>query len=259
MCVCSCKPSSDSSLTDAQWAVIGPLLAERDPCRGGRPLEFPRRLVVDTVLYALVSGCAWRLVRHDLVPWDAACRWFLAWTVDGTWGRVHDALRERVRAADDRDPQPSAAVSHSPSARSHQGGQAIGHDAGKRVRGRKRHLLVDTCGRVLRTVVHPASMRHGWSLLRLRPGGPLADGGRQAADRPSLNRGFGTALCSSRAGWPSAGLAAAVAGPALVKPVTGSARRSRGCSPPCPAGPRCHRPAAGRLRKAARGRPEWGS
>ncbi|MEW1914317.1 transposase, partial [Kitasatospora sp. NPDC085895] len=62
MCVCACKPSYASSLTDAQWLVIEPLLPERDPCRGGRPLKFSRRLVVDTVLYVLVSGCAWRLV-----------------------------------------------------------------------------------------------------------------------------------------------------------------------------------------------------
>ncbi|MEU3656885.1 IS5 family transposase [Streptomyces sp. NPDC032161] len=159
MCVCSCKPSYDWSLTDAQWAVSEPLLPRRDPRRGGRPLEFPRRLVVDTVLYVLVSGCAWRLVPHDLAPWDVAYRWFRAWTADDTWNRVHDALRERVRVADGRDPQPSAAVPDSQSARGHQGGQAIGYDAGKRVRGRKRHLLVDTCGLVPRAVVHSASVQ----------------------------------------------------------------------------------------------------
>ncbi|MFF2951462.1 transposase, partial [Kitasatospora sp. NPDC057965] len=145
MCVCVCKPSYDSSLTDAQWAVIEPLLPVRDPRRAGRRLKFPRRLVVDTVLYVLVSGCAWRLVPHDLAP----CRWFRAWTADGTWNRVHETLRDRVRVADGRDPQPSAAILDSQSARSHQGGAAIGYDAGKRVRGRKRHLLVDTCGLVL--------------------------------------------------------------------------------------------------------------
>ncbi|MGW4696118.1 IS5 family transposase [Kitasatospora cineracea] len=159
MCVCSCKPSYDSSLTDAQWAVIEPLLPVRDPRRGGRSLKFPRRLVVDTVLYVLVSGCAWRLVPHDLVPWDAAYRWFRAWTADRTWDRVHDALRERVRAAEGRNPQPSAAMLDSQSARSHQGRQAIGYDAGTRVRGRKRHLLVDTCGLVSRAVVHSASVQ----------------------------------------------------------------------------------------------------
>ncbi|MER7817935.1 IS5 family transposase [Streptomyces sp. NPDC058423] len=159
MCVCMCKPAYDTSLTDGQWAVIEPLLPQRDPRRGGRPLKFPRRLIIDTVLYVLGSGCAWRLVPHDLAPWDAAYRWFRAWSADGTWDRVHDALRDRVRRADGRDPQPSAAVLDSQSARTSEGGEAVGYDAGKRVRGRKRHLLVDTCGLVLRAVVHSASVQ----------------------------------------------------------------------------------------------------
>lgn len=159
MCACTCKPAYETSLTDAQWAVVEPLLPQRDPRHGGRPLKFPRRLIIDTVLYVLVSGCAWRLVPRDLAPWDAAYRWFRAWAADGTWDRIHDCLRDQVRIADGRDPQPSAAVLDSQSAKSHQGGQAIGYDAGKRVRGRKRHLLVDTCGLVLRAVVHSASIQ----------------------------------------------------------------------------------------------------
>lgn len=131
MCVRSCELSYDSSLTDGQWAVIEALLPERDPRPVGRPLKFPRQLVVDTVLYVLVSGCAWRLVPHDLAPWDAAYPWFRAWRGNGTWGRVHDTLRERVRTADGRDPQPPAAVLDSQSARSHQGSEAMGYDTGK--------------------------------------------------------------------------------------------------------------------------------
>ncbi|WP_455678496.1 IS5 family transposase [Streptomyces buecherae] len=159
MCVCVCKPAYGTSLTDGQWAVIEPLLPRRDPRRGGRPLKFSRRLIIDTVLYVLGSGCAWRLVPHDLAPWDAAYRWFRARSADGTWDRVHDALRDQVRQADGRDPQPSAAVLDSQSAKTSEGGQEVGYDAGKRVRGRKRHLLVDTCGLVLRAVVHSASVQ----------------------------------------------------------------------------------------------------
>jgi transposase len=159
MCVCTCKPAYDTSLTDGQWAVIEPLLPKRDMRRGGRPLKFPRRLIIDTVLYVLGSGCAWRLVPHDLAPWDAAYRWFRTWSADGTWDQVHDALRDQVRRADGRDPQPSAAVLDSQSAKTSEGGEAVGYDAGKRVRGRKRHLLVDTCGLVLRAVVHSASVQ----------------------------------------------------------------------------------------------------
>jgi transposase len=159
MCECLDRAAYPSSLTDAQWAVVEPLLPVRDPRRGGRPLTYDRRLVLDTILYVLVSGCAWRQVPHDLAPWDAAYRWFRAWSADGTWDRVHDQLRDRLRAREGRTVQPSAAVLDSQSARSAEGGEAIGYDAGKRVRGRKRHLLVDTGGLLLRAVVHSASVQ----------------------------------------------------------------------------------------------------
>lgn len=165
MCVCTCQPRSaassryDSSLTDGQWAQIEPLLPVRNPRHGGRPLKFDRRLILDTILYVLRTGCSWRLVPHDLAPWDAAYRWFRAWSADGTWRQVHEALRDRVREADGREVQPTAAVLDSQSAKSAEGGEAIGYDAGKRVRGRKRHLLVDTNGLLLRGVVHSASVQ----------------------------------------------------------------------------------------------------
>ena len=158
MCVCTCKPGYDTSLTDGEWAVIEPLLPVRDPRHGGRPLKYDPRLILDTILYVLRTGCAWRHVPHDLAPWDAAYRWFAAWSADGTWQRVHAALRDQVREGDGRDRQPSAAVLDSQSAKSAEGGEAIGYDAGKRVRGRKRHLLVDTCGLLLHRVVHSASV-----------------------------------------------------------------------------------------------------
>jgi transposase len=159
MCVCICKPGYDTSLTDGEWAVIEPLLPVRDPRHGGRPLKYDRRLILDTILYVLRTGCAWRHVPHDLAPWDAAYRWFAAWTADGTWRRVHDVLRDRVRERDGRDRQPTAAVLDSQSVKSAEGGEAIGFDAGKRVRGRKRHLLVDTGGLLLHRVVHSAGVQ----------------------------------------------------------------------------------------------------
>ena len=165
MCACTCSPRAaassryDTSLTDAQWAQIEPLRPVRDPRHGGRRLKYDRRLVLDTILYVLRTGCAWRHVPHDLAPWDAAYRGFRAWSADGTWRRVHHQLRERVRARDGRDAQPSAAVLDSQSVRSAEGGEALGYDAGKRVRGRKRHLLVDTGGLVLHRVVHAAGVQ----------------------------------------------------------------------------------------------------
>jgi transposase len=146
-------------MTDAQWAVIEPRLPRTAPALGGRPPVYSRRLIIDSISYVLVSGCAWRLMPHDLAPWSITYQWFRAWTRDGTWDRVHDVLRERVRAVDGRDPQPSAAVLDSQSAKSSEGGEAIGYDAGKRVRGRKRHLLVDTLGLLLVAMVHSASVQ----------------------------------------------------------------------------------------------------
>nr|WP_202506017.1 IS5 family transposase [Amycolatopsis rubida] len=141
-------------MTDAQWAVVEPLLPRRHPSLRGRPPVHSRRLVIDTISYVLVSGCAWRLV-----PWTTAYRVFAAWTADGTWGRVHDVLRGRVRARDGRDPRPSAAVLDSQSVKTCEGGERIGYDAGKRVRGRKRHVLVDTLGLLLGVAVSSASAR----------------------------------------------------------------------------------------------------
>ena len=146
-------------MTDAQWAVIEPLLPRTAPALGGRPHVYPRRLIIDTISYVLVSGCAWRLVPHDLAPWSIAYQWFRTWTKDGTWDRVHEVLRDQVRTVDGRDRQPSAAILDSQSIKSSEGGEQIGYDAGKRVRGRKRHLLVDTLGLVLRVVVHSASVQ----------------------------------------------------------------------------------------------------
>ena len=149
----------ESSLTDAQWRLLEPLLPQPDPRRGGRPRVHSTRAVVDTILYVLRTGCAWRMAPHDLVRWDVAYRWFRGWSAAGVWHEVHEALRDQVRTAEGRQVSPTAAVLDSQSAKSAEGGEEIGYDAGKRVRGRKRHLLVDTGGLLLSVVVHSASVQ----------------------------------------------------------------------------------------------------
>ena len=118
-----CYPSQ---ITDAMWAVIEPLLPARDLRRGGRPRVYGNRRVLDAIFYVLRSGCQWRMVPHDLVPWWTAYRWYRSWAADGTWDRIHDQLRCAVRIAAGRDPDPSAAVLDAQSVKSSEGGQARG-------------------------------------------------------------------------------------------------------------------------------------
>jgi transposase len=146
------------------WAVLAPLMPVRDQRKGGRPRKWGDRLILDSIFYVLRSGCPWRMMPRDLAPPDAAHRWFTAWRRDGTWDRIHDELRRRLRVQAGRDPKPSAAVLDSQTIKSSEGGQARGFDMGKRTTGRKRHLVVDTMGLLLVVMVTSASVND-------RPGG----------------------------------------------------------------------------------------
>lgn len=97
-----------SDLTDAQWEELAPLIPPAKP--GGRPRTVDMREVINGILYVLRSGCAWRMMPHDLPPWSTAWGYFRRWRKDGTWERIHDALRPRVREAEGREPTPSAAI-----------------------------------------------------------------------------------------------------------------------------------------------------
>jgi transposase len=146
------------------WAVLEPLMPRRDLRKGGRPRVYGDRLILDSIFYVLRSGCPWRMMPNDLAPADAAHRWFTAWRRDGTWDRIHDELRRRVRMAAGRDPEPTAAILDAQSVKSSEGGEQRGFDMGKRTAGRKRHLIVDTMGLLLVVMVTSASVND-------RPGG----------------------------------------------------------------------------------------
>jgi transposase len=143
--------------------VIAPLMPARDRSRGGAPRKYGDRLVLDGIFFVLRSGCQWRMIPRDLLPWDAAYRWYRAWIADGTWDRIHDQLRAMARIAAGRDPAPSAGVLDAQSILTGEGGQDRGYDAGKRTRGRKRHIVTDTLGLLLVVMVTSASVqdRHG--------------------------------------------------------------------------------------------------
>jgi putative transposase len=161
-----------TDLSDAEWRCIGPHLPE--PTGQGRPRLHGLRAILNAVFYVLKSGCPWRLLPRDFPPWKTVYDWFRRWRIDGTWERLNAELRELVRTRSGRSPLPSAAIADSQSAkRTGVGGEQRGYDGDKKVRGRKRHLLVDTEGLVLKAKVHSAKVpdQDGLTLL-LKSAGP---------------------------------------------------------------------------------------
>lgn len=145
-----------SDLTDAQWAVLEPRIPLARP--GGRPRKTNMREVVNAIFYLTREGCSWRALPHDFPPWKTVYNYFENWKRDGTWDQFLDALRPQVRSAARRDPDPRVACIDSQSVKTASGGQEVGTDGGKKVRGRKRHLVVDTLGLLLAVVVTAANV-----------------------------------------------------------------------------------------------------
>lgn len=159
------RPSYLPDVTDTEWPYLAPHLPT--PQVGGRPRVHPVREILNAIFYVLRSGCAWRWLPHDLPPWNTVYHYFRLWRVQGLWERLHAALHAAVRVTMGRDPQPTAAIIESQSVKTTLVGGPRGYDGGKNINGRKRHLLVDTQGLIIRAVVHPANIadRDGATLL----------------------------------------------------------------------------------------------
>ena len=144
----------ESDLTDPQWALLQPMLPQ--PKKRGRP-PTDRRQVINAILYIVKGGIQWRLLPTNFPPWKTIYHIFRRWTLNGTWEAIHDRLRALVRKGAGKRSRPTAAILDSQSVKSDPHGGVVGYDAGKRIKGRKRHLLVDTLGLILGIFVTPAS------------------------------------------------------------------------------------------------------
>jgi putative transposase len=152
--------SYGSSLTDEQWKLIKELLPKpREPGQQGRPRTISFRDIVNAIFYLTRTGCQWRMLPHEFPHWKTVYHYFRQWRLTGLWKQIHDALRSKLRLKQGREESPSAGIIDSQSVKTTEQGGPRGYDAGKKINGRKRHIIVDTLGLLLAIVVHEAGIQ----------------------------------------------------------------------------------------------------
>ena len=161
---CICTASSytlavryTSDITDAEWLFIEYCFPK--PAKRGRRRKHSFRELLNAIFYLVKTGCQWRNVPKEFAPWRTVYHYFRLWKTNGLWERIHTHLREHLRVVEGRKPQPSAAIIDSQSVKSSEVSDERGYDAGKKINGRKRHILVNTMGLILLVMVLPANIQ----------------------------------------------------------------------------------------------------
>ena len=152
--------SYPSDMSDEQWKIIEPLLpaSKSGSPKGGRPRKTDLREVINAIFYITKTGCPWQYLPHDFPKWATVYDYYDAWKRNGTLEHIHDTLRASVRVSVGKKPSATAAIVDSQSIKSASGSfEAIGYDGGKKVKGRKRHILVDTLGLLIGLVITSAN------------------------------------------------------------------------------------------------------
>ncbi len=151
----------DSDLSDAEWKVLAPFfpVIDDEVSKPGRPREWSFRTILNAIFYLNKTGCQWRMLPSDFPPWSTVYDYYRHWRISGLWKTIHTVLRREVRIKVGKNPEPTGACIDSQSVKTALSSpDSKGYDGGKKIDGRKRHIVVDTLGLLLVIWVHPASI-----------------------------------------------------------------------------------------------------